>query len=366
MNSFKKISIATAAALAIVGLSVAPSSAAPLAVTVATVTNATTAAAPATVAVPAANQITSGTSVALAATADTGTVVSFTASSTVKLVAALHTSSAPVSVASGVSTLSVTSAGAAITVYAYTTTTAVGSVTIVNGSYSTIVYIKGTPGAASNVAVSVPSATAVGTIPTITVSATDVFGNAIATGETITATVIGSTFADGSSTKNLVTTTTAENAADSTLVVGSKTAALATAVVGTIQVVVTGVASASTVTGLPAPVKAATASFAVSDLNGTIARLNAELAAEKAGRALDAQAAANTLAAERAGRAADKAAADKALADAIAKSATDSATAKAAADLALKAAAATYKAEYNALAKRWNAKNPKARVALKK
>lgn len=366
MNSFKKISIATAAALAIVGLSVAPSSAAPLTVAVASATNATTATAPATVAVPSANQITSGTSVALAATADTGTIVSFTASSTVKLVAALHTSSAPVSVASGVSTLSVTSAGAAITVYAYTTTTATGSVTIVNGAYSTIVYIKGTAGAASNVAVSVPSATAVGTIPTITVSATDVFGNAVATGETITATVIGSTFADGSSTKNLVTTTTADNAADSTLVVGSKTAALATAVAGTIQVVVTGVASAATVAGLPVPTKAATASFVVSDLNGTIATLRAELAAEKAGRALDAQAASNLLAAEKAGRAADKVAADKALADALAKASADAVTAKAAADVATAVAAAKYKAEYNALATKWNKKNPKAKVALKK
>jgi hypothetical protein len=367
MNSFKKISIATAAALAIVGLSVAPSSAAPLTVAVASVTNATTATAPATVAVPSANQITSGTSVALAATADTGTTVSFTASSTVKLVAALHTSNAPVSVASGVSTLTLAGAGTtAVTVYAYTTTTAVGSVTIVNGSYSTIVYIKGTAGAASNVAVSVPSATAVGTIPTITVSATDVFGNAIATGETITATVIGSTFADGSSTKNLVTTTTAENAADSTLVVGSKTAALATAVAGTIQVVVTGVSSAATVAGLPVPTKAATASFVVSDLNGTIATLRAELAAEKAGRALDAQAASNLLAAEKAGRAADKVAADKALADALAKASADAVTAKAAADVATAAAAAKYKAEYNALATKWNKKNPKAKVALKK
>jgi hypothetical protein len=365
MNSFKKISIATAAALAIVGISVAPSSAAPLAVAVASVTNATTPTAPATIAVPSANQITSGTAVALAATADTGTVVSFAASPTVKLVTALHTTDAPKTVASGVSSLSVTSAGAAITVYAYTTTTAVGSVTITNGAYSTIVYVKGTAGAASNVAVSVPSATAVGTIPTITVSATDIFGNVVATGETITTTIIGSTFADGLATKNLITTTTTEAAADTTLVVGSKTAALATAVAGTIQVVVTGVASATTVTGLPAPVKAATASFVGSDLNGTIASLNAQLAAEKAGRALDAIAAANALSVEKAGRAADKAAADKAAADAALAKATASSealTAKTIADTAaLKA-----KADYNKLAARWNKANPKAKVALKK
>jgi len=64
------------------------------------------------------------------------------------------------------------------------------------------------------------------------------------------------------------------------------------------------------------------------------------------------------LAAEKAGRAADKVAADKALADA--KAATITATA------AANLAKATYIAEYNALAKKWNAKNPKAKVALKK
>jgi hypothetical protein len=377
MNSFKKIAIATAAALAFASFSVAPSSAAPLAVTVATVNNATTSVAPATVAVPAANQITSGTSVALAATADTATVVSFVASDTIKLVTALHTTDSPKTIASGVSTLSVTSTGAALTVYAYTTSVKVGTVTITNGAYSTIVYIKGNAGAASNVAVAVPAASAVGTIPTVTVSATDVFGNPVLTGETITATVLGSAFADGTVTKTLVTSTAAEATADTTLVAGSKTASLAVGVSGTVTVVVTGATSAATVAGLSAPVKAAQAAFTISDLNGTVATLTAQLAAEKAGRALDAQAAANILSAEKAGRAADKVASDKALADskiasdkalADAKAASDSATvtAKAAADLSLATAAAKYKAEYNALAKKWNAKNPKAKVALKK
>ena len=125
--------------------------------------------------------------------------------------------------------------------------------------------------------------------------------------------------------------------------------------------------------GLPVPTKAATASFVVSDLNGTIATLTAQLAAEKAGRALDAQSASNLLATEKAGRAADKVAADKALADAVAaktasdaKASADAVTAKAAADVATAAAAAKYKAEYNALATKWNKKNPKAKVALKK
>ena len=44
------------------------------------------------------------------------------------------------------------------------------------------------------------------------------------------------------------------------------------------------------------------------------------------------------------------------------RAASAATAAKAAADVA----AAAYKAEYNALAKKWNAKNPKAKVALKK
>ena len=64
------------------------------------------------------------------------------------------------------------------------------------------------------------------------------------------------------------------------------------------------------------------------------------------------------LAAEKAGRAADKVASDSATA--TAKAAT--VTAQAAADLAK----ATYKAEYNALATKWNKKFPKLKVALKK
>lgn len=366
MNSFKKLSIVTAAALAIISVSVVPSSATPLAVTVATAVNATTSAAPSTVAVPSANQITSGTSVALAATAETGTVVSFVASDTIRIVTSLHTANAPRTIASGTSTHSATSNGSVITVHAYTTSTRTGTVTITNGGYSTVVFIRGLAGAASNVAVAVPAASAVGTIPTITVSATDVFGNPILTGETVTATVIGSTFADGTITKSLVTSTTAEATADTTLVAGSKTAQLAVGVAGTVTVIATGATSAPAIAGLAVPVKATQAAFVVSDLNGTVATLTAQLAAERAGRALDAQAASNILSAERAGRAADKLAADKAIADAKTLSDSATVTAKAASDIALATLAARHRAEYNALAKKWNAKNPKARVALKR
>ena len=99
--------------------------------------------------------------------------------------------------------------------------------------------------------------------------------------------------------------------------------------------------------------RAVVASFAVTDLNGTIAALNARVAGLTA-----------ELAAANAGRAADKVASDKALADAKAASDSATVTAKVAADIALATAKAEHKAKFNALAKKWNAKNPKAKVAL--
>jgi hypothetical protein len=351
MNSFKKVSLIIAAALTSTALVVAPSSAAPLAVTVAGAANTTTAIAPATANVPADNKVDAADAVALVATADTGTVVTFASTGGVRLVLALDNApTAPVLASAGTTTHSATSQGAAITVYAFTTSTATGSVTITNGAYSTIVYVKGNAGSAYNVGLSVPSAVAVGTIPSVTVNVTDVFGNAVG-GETVTATLIGGTWSDASISKSIVTSTAANVTADSTLTLGTKAEKLAVATAGTVTVAATGAASATAVTGLPAPVKAVVGSFTVTDLNGTITALNAQVAS------LTAQlAAANTaLAAEKAGRAADKVASDSA-----------TATAKATADLAFKAAAATYKAEYNALAKKWNAKNPKAKVALKK
>ena len=77
MNTKKKIAFATAAALAMFGIS-AVANAAPLTVTVNSVANATTSAAPQSVAVPSTNVIDAGHTVAITATADTGTLFSFT------------------------------------------------------------------------------------------------------------------------------------------------------------------------------------------------------------------------------------------------------------------------------------------------
>ena len=356
MKSFKKIAMVTAAALTSTMFIVTSSHAAPLAVTVAGNANTTTSAAPQTVAVPSTNVIDAARTVAIAATADTGTGVTFTASPSVKLVSALNTVDAPKTVSSGVSSLSLTSAGTVLTVYAYTTTTAVGSVTVTNGAYSTIVYLAGLAGSASNVSVSVPSSTAVGTVPTISVSTTDAFGNPVG-GESVSITLIGSTFTGGSISSSVVTSAVTNAATGAVL--GTGTATLSTAVAGEITVVATGVSAAPTVSGLAVPVKAAIAKFVVSDLSAEIAKLKAELAAEKASHEVTKAAAAASDAKAKAEAVLAKQAADKSAAEAVA---VEVAKAKAASDLAV----AVYKAEYNALATKWNKKFPKLKVALKK
>jgi hypothetical protein len=318
-----------------------------LAVTVASVANTTTSAAPQVVSVPSTNVIDALHTVAISATADTGTSVTFTASSTVKLVAVLNTVATPVSVTSGASTLSAVSNGAAITVYAYTTSTAVGSVTITNGAYSTIAFIKGNAGPAYNVVATVPGSFAINTAPSISVSTTDVFGNPIG-GATVVATLVGATFADNSVTKSLTTSTVADALSDPTLVVGSKSATLAP-VLTTASITLTVSASvADAVTGLPAPIRSGSISFGGVDLNAQIASLKADLATEKANRLADKSAADKALADEKAAHAAD-----------IAKASADALTAKNASDAVL----AEANAKYAALVKLYNAKAKKHKFA---
>ena len=334
MKTNKKIAFATAAALAMFGIS-AVANAAPLTVTVNSVANTTTSVAPQAVAVPSTNIIDAGHTVAITATADTGTVVSFTGSSTVKLVSSLS-GLTPVTIANGVSSISSTSTGVAVTVYAYTTSTNVGSVTIVNGAYSTIAFIKGTAGTASNVAVTVPASSAINTAPSISVSATDVFGNAVG-GESILVTLIGGTFSDGSIAKSLVTSTAADVLSDSTLVLGSKSATLAVlANTNPITVVASDASIGSAVTGLSVPVKSVSATFSGADLLAQIASLNTKVTDLTA----QLKTATDSLAAEKAAHAADLVAA---------------ATAKSTSDKALADSNAAAVSDYNKLAARYNA-----------
>jgi len=370
MKVTKKIAIATAAALVIAGISTV-AHANPLAVTVAGVANATTSAAPQTVAVPTSNVIDGSDTVAITATVDTATAVSFVGSG-VKLVSALNTPTIPVTVASGTTSVSATSTGLAITVYAYTTSTNTGSVTITNGAYSTIVYIKGIAGVASNVLLSVPSNAAANTAPNISVSATDVFGNPVAS-EPISVTLINGSFSDGSITKVLTTSAvTSAVGVTPVTVLGSVTGTLSALSAGTVTVVATDTAIGTNSVGLPAPVKTAIATISVADLNAQIALLNAQLIETQADLTkaqADLATAQAALVAEKTAHANDVASAQTALQAEKASHAGDVANDQStlnAEKIAHANDVAIANAKYNALVKLYNAKAKKYRFATTK
>ena len=350
MNSFKKISLVLAAALAGTVLGTATAQAVPtIAVSVNTVADAdaNTLAGAAVVTVPSDNKVEAADAVKFALTGvDTGTVVSVVTSGAF-IVPALWASTAPVTSASGVTSYSVnTGTGDTATFYVYTKSTATGTVTITNAGNVYVYYVKGTAGPAYNLETTVATNANTSSVVEYSTKVTDVFGN-IPTATTPVVTVIGATVSVASA------------ASDTTTGI-SKVTVTYPAVAG--NAAINFAITATDIDGLPVAVKSVTKFVTVSDLATTNASLSAQLAQSIAARVADAAAAATALAAEKAGRAADKVAADKALADAIAKSATDAAASKAAADLAK----ATYIAEYNALAKKWNAKNPNAKVKYKK
>jgi hypothetical protein len=346
----KKLSLLVAAALAGSFLSVAPASAAVPTIAVSingtAVTTAANAATPATVTVPADNSVDAADAVKFALTGiDTGTVVSVTAVNAF-IITTLATVASPATASAGVTGLEIkTGTGTTAEFYVYTKTTAVGAVTIVNGGNAFTFYVKGTAGPAYNLAFA-PAATANTTSTVKTVA--KVTNATVAT--------IAATAADGTTEVSVTYPATA----------GRSAVALSI--------------TATDVTGFAAAVKTASVFVDVADLAtlnaglaADLAKAKADLAAEKAAREADKKAADEAAAKAKADAdkaAADaKAAADKALADA--KAASDKALADAKAEIdALKAAnakaIAEMKAAFNSLAKKWNAKNPKAKVALVK
>ena len=368
MNSFKKISLVMAAALAGTVLGTATAQAVPtIAVTVNAVadTDANTLAGAASVTVPSDNKVEVLDAVKFALTGvDTGTVVTATTSGAF-IVPALHTTTAPVTSASGVTSYSVnTGTGTTAEFYVYTKSTATGTVTITNAGNVYVYYVKGTAGPAYNLDTTVATNANTSAVVEYSTKVTDVFGN-IPTATTPVVTVIGATVSVASAASD---TTTGVSKVTVTYPATAGNAAINFAI------------TATDVDGLPVAVKSVTKFVTVSDLATANASLTAQLAASVAARAADATAATSAaatakaladaalatanaaLAKATADAALAKAAADKALADAKTASALELAAAKASADLAK----ATYVAEYNALAKKWNAKNPKAKVALKK
>jgi hypothetical protein len=351
MNKFQKISAVLATVVAFGALSTISASAA-VATTLtvngsAASTSGATSATAIALPVPADNSVDLADALKFALTGlDTGTVVSASASNAT-IVPALATVSAPVTSTSGSASLSVsTGTGTTAEFYVYTKTTSVGSVSVTIAGNTTVYYVQGTAGALNSIALTAPASGAAGTIATLKVAGYDVFGN-LKGGATIN-TLVSS---NGAAIATALTTDTAV----STL--GTKEQTVTLPASG--SVVVTAYATVATaVTGLSAPIGSVVATVAVRDLAGELASKVSELSIANA-----------ALATEKAARAADKVAADKALADAKASSDNALADAKAssvATQAAADLASATYKAEYNALAKKWNAKNPKAKVALKK
>jgi len=344
MNSFKKVSLIIAAALTSTMLvsPAANANAGTVTLTVAgtAATGGTVVTTPVSLPVPADNSIDAADALKIAVTGvDTGTVVTAVATNAT-IVPALATASAPVTASGGSSTLSVsTGTGNSADFFVYTKSTAVGTVAITRAGTTTVYYVQGTAGALNSITITAPASGAAGTVATLRVAGYDVFGN-LKGGSTIN-TLVSS---NGAAIVTALTTDTA------VATLGTKEQTVTLPASG--QVVVTAYATvAAAVTGLATPVGSVVATVAVRDIAGELAAVTSRLAIANA-----------ELAAEKAGRAADKVASDKALADAAAKLAADAATAKAAADIAK----ATYIAEYNALAKKWNAKNPRAKVKLKK
>jgi len=334
MNKFKKISAVLATVVAVGALStISASAAVSTALTVggSSVSTGTVSSNPAVLPVPADNSVDSADALKIALTGlDTGTVVSATASNAT-IVPALATVSAPVTASAGSASLSIsTGTGTTADFYVYTKTTTVGTVVVTVGGNTTTYYVKGSAGPAYNLSVVGGDSASISTVSKVYAKTTDIFGNPVVT-TTPTVSAINAT----------VGSVSVSDTATGTFVFDFIAPALTGTAALSVNITATDVAT------LAPAVKTVTKFASITNPADTLASLNAQLAAARA-----------ELAAEKTGRAADKAAADSA----AAKAATDAAASKAAADLA----SAAYKAEYNALAKKWNAKNPKAKVALKK
>jgi hypothetical protein len=388
MNSFKKIALAMVAAMTLGTIVATPANAAVMTVAVTLgagntdKSSASAIATPASLPVPADNTIDVADALKFVATVDTGTVVSVVATNAT-IVSALHTSAAPVAATSGSSSLTVaTGTGTTATFYVYTKTTAIGTVVITNGGTTLTYYVQGTAGLINNLTVSAPASGAAGTKQDILVTATDVFGNKVSA-KSLTATVFAAT-------ATLASATATTGATLSDFGVAKFTATLPTT--GTRALIMfapttAGDAETADVVGLTARTLAPFAEVTVRDLVSELAVQTAAKDAALAAKAISdaavvkaasdavaAKAASDAaLAAEKAASAtalaAEKAASAKALADAKTASdavvlAKDATIAKLTADNA--AALKSIKDAFNSLAKKWNAKNPKAKVTYVK
>ena len=380
MNSFKKIALVLAAALTGSVFAVPSAHAAPMSVAMTVNGSAPSTAGTATTTavelpVPADNSVDAADALKFVVTVDTGTAVTVSATNA-SIILATATAAAPVTASSGSATASIaTGTGTTATFFVFTKTTAVGTISITNQGATNVYYVQGAVGKINDISVSGLDVGASGTQVTLTVTAKDVFGNKVS-GKSITAVVANGTL-------DTTTATTGVGLSD----FGTRDFKVTLPTAGSAAVIFSVTNSsdlATAVTGFNTVTSSVAKNIAVRDLAAELAAAQAALATEKAGRAADkvaadaalasakviSDAAALTAAAELAKAKADaataamtaKAAADKALADAVA--AKDAEIAKLKADNA--AALAAIKKSFNDLAKKWNAKNPKAKVALVK
>jgi hypothetical protein len=330
MKSISKLSLVIAAALAGTVLTSVSASAATTTLSVggSTVTTGTVVTNPTVLPVPSDNKVDSADALKVLISGSDITGISITAVATnATIVTALHTDTAPVTSNTGSSTVSIaTGTGTTAEFYVYTKTTNAGTVVVSFAGTSVTYYVKGSAGAAYNLSLTAPDTVNTSTSTKINARTTDIFGNPVTT-STPSVTAIGATVGSVSVSDTATGTFAFDLSAPAT--------------VGTIGLSV-GI-TATDISGLAAAAKTATKFIAITNLSDALASANAQISA------LNAQLAAANLA-------------KKTAEDALAAEKSNAVLAKAAADLA----AATYKAEYNALAKRWNAKFPKAKVALKK
>jgi hypothetical protein len=341
------------------------------------ISNANVATTPASVTVPSDNSVDAVDAVRFNLTGvDAGTTVTVAATNSF-IVPVLSTTLNPVRSNSGVASANYSvGTGTTSEFFAYTRSTALGTITISNGGSTFTYYIRGTAGPAYTMAYTPDAKPFTSTLVKQSVKISDVFGNPVV-GITpslalinIVSTTPTSTNADGTSEFTLTYPSTAGRSALSVSIPAMDVTGFAPAVksISTFIDVVDPTGEIAATTAALAAEKAARAAEKASS--------DALLAAEKAARAAEKIAVESTRAAEKtasdallnaekAARAADKVTADKALADEKAARAADKAASdKALATLTIRVATLTkqvsdLKALYNKLAVKFKQKTIK-------
>ena len=295
------------------------------------ITTATSSATPASIPVPSDNTVDAADAVRFSLTGvDAGSTVTVAATNAF-VVSTLSTTLNPIRSNSGVTSASYNvGTGTTSEFYAYTRSTALGTITVTNSGSTFTYYLKGTAGPAYTLAYTAPATPYTSTISKQSATVSDIFGNKVV-GVTPSLALINLT-------STSPTATNADGVSEFTITYPSTKGQSALSIsIGATEVL-----------GLQAAVKSVTAFINVLDPADA-------LAAEKEARAADKAAADVALAAEKAARAADKAAADVALAaEKAARAADKSAVDKRIATLS--AQIASLKNLYNKLAKKYKQK----------